>query len=183
MSFAPHVPESLFGLAAGSDMCASDAHDALLLRVLPRVRRRVQYLVRGDEAADLCQEALLRILECLPSYRGDGRFEAWVDSLTTRVTLRALGKRRADRKRLSQVQITPGLRPAPVTSAARSLTQARALDALEQVPTKQRTAILMHYVLGMTVGEVASDLRVPVETIRSRLRVGMAQLRAELGVF
>jgi RNA polymerase sigma-70 factor (ECF subfamily) len=173
MSFALHP--------AAGDMYAGQNHEALLLRVLPRVRRRVQYLVRGDDAADLCQEALLRILECLPSYRGDGRYEAWVDSLTTRVTLRALGKRRADLQRLLQVQTTPGLRPAPVTSAARSLSQARAIDALELVPNKQRTAILMHYVLGMTVGEVAADLRVPVETVRSRLRAGMGQLRAQLG--
>jgi RNA polymerase sigma-70 factor (ECF subfamily) len=168
MSFAPYL--------------AAEDHQALVLRVLPRVQRRVQYLVRGDEAADLCQEALLRIVECLPSYRGDGRFEAWVDSLTTRVTLRALGKRRADLQRLLQVHVTPGLRPAPVASAARTLTQARAVGALECVPKKQRTAILMHYVLGMTVSEVAADLRVPPETIRSRLRSGMGQLRAQLGV-
>jgi len=105
-----------------------------------------------------------------------------VDSLTTRVTLRALGKRRADLQRLLQVQITPGLRPGPVASAARSLSQARAIDALERVPNKQRTAIFMHYVLGMTVSEVAADLHVPAETIRSRLRAGMGQLRAQLGV-
>ena len=177
-SLVPRLPAA----AAASDMLAGENHESLVLRVLPRVRRRVQYLVRGDDAADLCQEALLRILECLPSYRGDGRFEAWVDSLTTRVTLRALGKRRADLRRLEQVQITPGMRPAPVTSASRSLTQARAIDALVRVPHKQRTAILMHYVLGMTVGEVAADLHVPPETIRSRLRAGMVQLRAQLGV-
>ena len=165
-----------------ADATAAEHSQALMLRVLRRVQRRVQYLVRGDDTADLCQEAMLRILEGLPSYRGDGRFEAWVDSLTTRVTLRALGKRRADLRRRSQLEITPGLRPEPTASAARSLTQARAIDALAQVPNKQRTAILMHYVLGMTVGEVAADLHVPAETIRSRLRSGMGQLRAELGV-
>jgi DNA-directed RNA polymerase specialized sigma24 family protein len=40
----------------------------------------------------------------------------------------------------------------------------------------------MHYVLGMTVAEMSNELRVPVETIRSRLRVGMGQVRAELGM-
>jgi RNA polymerase sigma-70 factor (ECF subfamily) len=51
------------------------------------------------------------------------------------------------------------------------------------VPGKQRTAIVMHYVLGMTVAEVSDELQVPIETIRSRLRVGMGQVRAHMGVF
>jgi RNA polymerase sigma-70 factor (ECF subfamily) len=172
MTYAPDLSQPVVGISS----------DEAVLRVLPRVRRRVQRLVSGEDAADLCQEALLRILECLPSYRGDGRFEAWVDSLTTRVTLRALGKRRADLRRLSEAPTTPGLRPAPLTSASRSLSQARAIDALERVPGKQRTALIMHYVLGMTVTEVAAELCVPVETIRSRLRAGMGQVRAELGL-
>ncbi len=155
---------------------------ALVLRVLPRVRRRVGVLVPADDVADLCQEALLRILECLPSYRGEGRFEAWVDAVTTRVTLRAIGKRRADLQRLQQAHVAPALGAHAVASPHRALTGVRAIDALAQVPGKQQSAIAMHYVLGMTVAEISDELRVPVETVRSRLRVGMATVRAHLGV-
>lgn len=152
--------------------------EALVLRVLPRVQKRVRQLAQGDDSADLCQEALLRILECLPTYRGEGRFEAWVDSVTTRVTLRALVRRRADRRRLEIASASPS--PAP-ESPLRALTGVRAVDALQRVAAKQQTAIVMHYVLGMTVAEMATELCVPIETIRSRLRIGMGQVRAELG--
>jgi RNA polymerase sigma-70 factor, ECF subfamily len=159
------------------------AANALLLRVLPRVHRRVRNLVRTEDVSDLCQEALLRILECLPSYRGEGRFEAWVDSVTTRVTLRAVGKRRSDRRRLEDAHVTPAIGNAGVSSPHRVLSGTRAVDALQRVPGKQRTAIVMHYVLGMTVAEMSDELCVPIETIRSRLRVGMGQVRAHMGVF
>jgi RNA polymerase sigma-70 factor (ECF subfamily) len=154
----------------------------LVLRVLPRVRRRVRQLVQSDDRADLCQEALLRILESLPSYRGDGRFEAWVDAVTTRVTLRALVRRRADRRRLELAPPAPEPAQPGVASPHLALTGGRAVDALQRVAAKQQTAIVMHHVLGMTVAEMSDELRVPIETIRSRLRVGMGQVRAELGM-
>jgi RNA polymerase sigma-70 factor (ECF subfamily) len=153
----------------------------LVLRVLPRVRRRVRKLARGEDSADLVQEALLRIIEALPSYRGEGRFEAWVDAVTTRVTLRALVRRRADRRRLDSAVVPSPAQPLPA-SPHQALSGGRAVDALQRVATKQQTAIVMHYVLGMTVAEMSDELRVPVETVRSRLRIGMGQVRAQLGM-
>jgi RNA polymerase sigma-70 factor (ECF subfamily) len=154
----------------------------LVLRVLPRVRKRVLQLARREDAADLYQEVLLRILESLPSYRGDGRFEAWVDAVTTRVTLRALVRGRTDRRRLEDaVDIATPSQPG-IASPHQALSGVRAVDALQRVAAKQQAAIVMHYVLGMTVTEMSNELQVPVETIRSRLRVGMGQVRAELGV-
>lgn len=154
----------------------------LVLGMLPRVRRRVLQLARREDVADLYQEVLLRILESLPSYRGEGRFEAWVDSVTTRVTLRALVRGRADRRRLEESEAPPPAQPG-ITSPHEALSGVRAVGALQRVAAKQRAAIVMHYVLGMTVTEMSTALQVPVETIRSRLRIGMGQVRAELGVF
>jgi RNA polymerase sigma-70 factor (ECF subfamily) len=152
----------------------------LVLPILPRVRRRVRQLAQSDDSADLCQEVLLQILESLPSYRGEGRFEAWVDAVTTRVTLRALVRRRAERKKLELAAPTSQLDV--VASPHRALSGVRAVDALQRVATKQQTAIVMHYVLGMTVAEMSDELCVPIETIRSRLRIGMGQVRAQLGM-
>src|SRR4051812_12607750 len=102
----------------------------LVLRVLPRVRRRVQQLAQAEDSADLCQEVLVRILESLPSYRGDGRFEAWVDSVTTRVTLRVLVRRRAERRRLeAATAVATPVQPG-IASPHRALSGVRAVDAL-----------------------------------------------------
>ena len=166
--------------AIGGD---TQAAQALLLRVLPRVRNLIRYLVRGEELDDLTQDALLRVLERLSSYRGEGRFEAWVDGVVVRVTLRNLSKRRIDQSRfqaalsdefVSQQSSRPW--------STRYLARRRAVEALDRLPAVQRITLVMHHVLGMTVTEIASEVGAPSETVRSRLRNGMAQMRALLGL-
>ena len=38
--------------------------------------------------------------------------------------------------------------------------------------------LVLHHVLGLSVPDIASELALPFETVRSRLRLGMARLRA-----
>jgi RNA polymerase sigma-70 factor (ECF subfamily) len=158
----------------------SAAH-ALVMRVLPRVRNTIRYLVRGDDVDDLTQDVLVTVLERLGSFRGDGRFEAWVDGITLRVTLRKQSKRSADVRRFDH-SVSEGLPDASDSpSSPRYLARRRAVAALDQLPDAQRHALVMHHVLGMTVAEIAQELETPAETIRSRLRVAMGKVRALLG--
>jgi RNA polymerase sigma-70 factor (ECF subfamily) len=154
----------------------------LVAAMLPRVRNLVRYLVRGDDIDDLSQDALVKVLERLPSYRGEGRFEAWVDGITLRVTLRALGKRRAEARRTDGSVTEEQLASPSGNSSPRYVSRRRAVAALDELPDAQRHALVMHHVLGMTVGEISDELSVPQETVRSRLRLGMGQLRAVVGV-
>jgi RNA polymerase sigma-70 factor (ECF subfamily) len=167
--------------AIGGDTGA--AH-ALVVRVLPRVRNLIRYLTRGDAVDDLSQDALVLILERLSSFRGEGRFEAWVDGVTMRVTLRNLSKLRAEGRRFrdnAHMDIDDLENHSGHTPSARYVARRRAVAALDQLPDPQRHALVMHHVLGMTVAEISQELGTPAETIRSRLRVGMGQVRALLG--
>jgi RNA polymerase sigma-70 factor, ECF subfamily len=159
-----------------------DAAHALLVRVSPRVQRTVRRLIRDDETGDYCQQALLTMLECLPKYRAEGRFESWVDAITTRVTLRAVVKRRLDQQRL-RAQLVPLEPSVPATPPQRALIHGRALDAVSRLALPHQNALAVHHVLGMTVPEISAELEVPAETIRSRLRAGMGQVRADMGLF
>ncbi len=38
--------------------------------------------------------------------------------------------------------------------------------------------LVLHHVLGLSVPEIAEELSAPFETVRSRLRIGIAKLRA-----
>lgn len=173
-------PELRACIAAAMGGDTQAAH-TLVLRVLPRVRNTIRYLIRGDDVDDFTQDVLVTVLERLHSFRGDSRFEAWVDGVTLRVTLRKLSKLRADVKRFER-DASEAL-PAPEESSAspRYLARRRAVAALDQLPEAQRYALVMHHVLGMTVVEIAHELETPAETIRSRLRVAMGKLRVLLG--
>lgn len=58
----------------------------------------------------------------------------------------------------------------------------RVLDAVAGLSALQRQSIEMAYLDGRTYREVAEELRVPVGTVRTRMRDGMRALRTALGV-
>lgn len=93
-----------------------------------------------------------------------------------RITLRSM--RRFRLKRSREVEHIDDLQPTaagttPVYSERRKL-----IAALDYVPHKQRSALVMHHVLGMSAREIADFERIPEETARSRLKLGMSLLRA-----
>ncbi len=164
--------------AAQGDRAAAQS---LLVELLPRVRNLVRYLCRGDsEVDDIAQLALCEILKSLRTYRNEGSLNAWVDRITVRLTLRKLRQRRNDLHHREAV--APELRAIsshaeqPDEHTMRRQT-VRCLDAL---PSDQREAIVLHHVVGLSVPELAAELRIPFETARSRLRLGMEKLRDEL---
>ena len=53
--------------------------------------------------------------------------------------------------------------------------------AFEALPVDQRAALVLHLHLGYSVAETATIVGAPIETVRSRLRLGRERLRAALG--
>src|SRR5579884_1106076 len=135
--------------------------------------------MRGDASVDdVTQEALIAILRGLPSYRGEGSLKSWSDRVVVRVTFAFIRRLREDeRTRAGEAALETLVHPDAVPEAFAARRElVRRLDAL---PYEQRHALVLHHVLGMTVPEIADELRAPAETIRSRLRLGKANLRKD----
>ncbi len=156
------------------------ARDQLFMALLPRVRNLVRYLVRGDrEVDDISQQALLQIWSGLASYRGDGSFTAWTDRITARCVFGA--RRRETRDEIPVGDATEALRD-PAGCGHASYQRRRELAAaLDTLPSAQRDALVLHRVVGCSVAETALELQCPEETVRSRIRLGLQRLRAQLG--
>ena len=158
---------------------AGDTHAAqrLFRLLIPRVRNLVRYVVRGDrDVEDLTQDALVVVFRGLGSYRQDGRFQAWTDRVVVRATLRAAEKRRLHEAPLNDVDSSECADTVGSGSEA-YLWRRRLIACLDRLPWMQRQAVVLHFVLDFTVPEVAEELGVPVETVRSRLRLGMRKLK------
>jgi RNA polymerase sigma-70 factor (ECF subfamily) len=53
--------------------------------------------------------------------------------------------------------------------------------SFEALPAEQRAALVLHLYYGYSVAETAVIVEAPVETVRSRLRLGRERLRTSLG--
>ncbi|HTJ44322.1 MAG TPA: RNA polymerase sigma factor [Kofleriaceae bacterium] len=174
-ALADPVPDPRIAAAAAGDRAAAEA---IARELVPRVRNLVRYLLRGDARTDdVAQEALIAVLRGLGSFRGEGRFEAWVDRIVARTTFSTIKRIRAETQ------------PAEVEAMAvdtenrtDAYTERRELAAaLDRLQPDQREALVLHFAVGMTVPEIAETLGAPFETVRSRLRLGKAALREALG--
>ncbi len=159
------------------------AAGALLRELLPRVRNLVRYLVRGDSTVDdLAQDALVAVLRGLSTYRGDAPLLAWADRVVVRSTFE--GRRRARLRTSREGSELPSDDSEAMrqSSPEWSLDRRALVHALEVLNPEQRDALVLHHVVGMSVPEVAESLAAPLETVRSRLRLGMGQLRERLAL-
>ena len=159
---------------------APGAREAVLRRVLDRVRASVYYLAGRDrDVDDMVQLALLDVLAATGTYRGEAPLERWADRIAVRSALKRLGRRR----RREQIVTLPGDPPAerPAESEEgllRRELRGLLIEHLGKLSEERRTVVLLHLVHGYTVQEVADATQSPVNTVRDRLQTGRKQLLA-----
>src|SRR5512133_3971424 len=138
--------------------------------------RLLRQLILGtgdrSDAEDLLQDAYGRAAVRWRRLRDYQAPEAWVRRVALRLaTDRA---RRARRRAAALLRLRPP-RPPSVELLAESLDL---YDALRGLPAGQRQAVVLHYLVGLPVEEVASQLNLPVGTWRlPRLRERQPQRR------
>jgi RNA polymerase sigma-70 factor (ECF subfamily) len=145
--------------------------------------------ILGDEdlAEDAAQEAFLSAFRALNSYRG-GSFRAWLLRTVTNACYDEL--RRKKRRPTTPLEPetadgedveSPRWLADPSTSPEESLDQAELEHAiqhcLENLPTDFRTVIVLADIQGLDYTEIATVVRTPLGTIKSRLARARLRLR------
>jgi RNA polymerase sigma-70 factor (ECF subfamily) len=133
---------------------------------------RVVALACGDvsEAEEAVQEAFARLV---PRWATVSRYddpEAWVRSVAFRLVRKRWRKLRNGRTVLSRLA-APDAGPAPAPDA---VDISRALAGL---PLGQRQVVVLHYLIGLDLAAVASELGIPIGTCKSRLFHARAALQ------
>lgn len=152
-----------------------------LIHLLPRLRRLARALTgHVDDADDLVQLVLERALARASQWRPDGALDRWVFAIARnawRDELRARGRSREvfvpGDDGVDAVAVEDGATP-----PARRLAIAEALAAL---PEDHREVVALVLVEGLSYGEAADLLGVPVGTVTSRLSRARTALQDHLG--
>ncbi len=173
--------EALMVLYANGDRRAARA---LAERVTPRVLAYAARMLGGDraEAEDVAQETLLRLWRMAPDWRqGEAKVTTWAYRVATNLCI----DRQRSRHRKGQVTLddAPDLADA-APSADQRLQNGRRVAALEtalaDLPDRQRQAVVLRHIEGLTNPEIAAVMEIGVEAVESLTARGKRALAAGL---
>lgn len=181
MSQAPaesDEPDALVDAARRGDR---QAIERALQQVFPRVLRTCRGILgRTAEAEDAAQESLIEIARALPRFRGEGSLSGYATRITIRTAMRL-----RKQSRPGAVPIEEAREPAAPRSSPDEIVvgrqRRRVLRALiDELPSEQAETIVLRFLLGHGLEEVAAITQTPRNTVRSRLRLAKAAMARKI---
>ena len=177
--------EALLVLYANGDR---DAARALTLRLAPVALRVAARMLRDPaEAEDVAQEAMLRLWRIAPEWRqGEARVSTWLYRVTANLCTDRLRRRRG--VGLDEVAEPADERPGALDGMIAADRAAALAAALAALPERQRQAVVLRHLEGLSNPEIAVAMEIGVEAVESltargkrALAAALAGRRAELG--
>jgi RNA polymerase sigma-70 factor (ECF subfamily) len=154
-----------------------DAFAALVSGATNRLYALACLILRdSDRAEDATQDAFVRAWRELPRLRDADRFDAWLRRLVVNA---CYDEARRVRRRAEVSLVSIGERSVVDSVSAMAETD-RVERAFRRLPLDQRTVLALNHYLDLSHVEIAETLGIPLGTVKSRLRYGVAAMRAEL---
>lgn len=168
--------EQLIELAKEGDL---DAYDDLMRTYYPIVERFSFQLGNSmDTVDDITQEVFLRVYRNLHQY-SYGKFSTWLYKITLNVTKDAHRKRKSVRKKIKMLKRQP---ESPELSTEASILhneRDRELHRIiQQLDDKYKVPIVLFYFQEKGQEEIAVILKLPVNTVKTRISRGKSQLKS-----
>ena len=172
--------EELVVLYANGD---ADAARILAQRLVPRLLGYAgRLLADRAEAEDIAQEAMLRLWRVAPDWRqGEAKVSTWLYRVVINLcTDRLRARKRRQTDALDQVAEPEDSAPGVVASLIEADRMAALTAALAQLPDRQREAVVLRHIEGLTNPEIAEILQIGVEAVESLTARGKRALTAAL---
>lgn len=141
-------------------------HHASVFRFLRQLTRHT------EDAEDLAQMTLVRVIEGAKRFDGRASLRGWILAI-------AFHEFTKFRRRRLWLPLRVD-RPALGNDYDRLIEADALLDALARLPSVVRAAFLLHYVEDLSIGEIARSLGIPEGTVKSRLHTARTRLGALL---
>jgi RNA polymerase sigma-70 factor (ECF subfamily) len=179
---AVNLNDLLAEVAEGSQSAFGQFYDQCASRVLGLVRRLLKDSAQSEEVT---QEIFLEVWQNAKRYDpAKGSAITWLLTMSHRRAVDRIRSAQATRNRDTKI----GLRnieteyDSVAESVEISVENERVGQAMLRLTELQRQAVTLAYYGGYSHSEVAEMLKVPIGTVKTRLRDGLIRLRDELGV-
>ena len=155
------------------------AFNLLVIKYQQKVANLIgRYLRDTTEVQDVTQEAFLKAYRALPGFRGDSAFYTWLYRIainTVKNYLVAQGRRPpgddVEAEVAEQMDLSSRLRETatPERLLLRDEIARNVQEALDELPTDLRTAVVLREFDGLSYEEIANTMECPIGTVRSRI--------------
>jgi len=142
-------------------------------------RTAYRFLGREEDAADVVQDAFIRLLDAAGRYRPTAKFKTYFCRIITRLCLDRVKKKKPLYVETIPESPDPRLGVADVMMRAETAAAVRA--ALDRLPPNQRMAIVLRYYEELNYEDIASALETTPKAVERLLARGRERLRTILG--
>ncbi len=178
------------------ERCAAGSHEAFQC-IVERYRGRLinvvgRFINDRDRAEDIVQEVFLRAYRSRCRYKRQGRFSTWIFTIAVNLAKNEIRRkvRRKGEMSLDALEEVAG----PTTATAdrspgaeenmgREQLRVLVTEAIAKLPVKYREAVVLRDIEGLAYEEIASVLRIPGGTVRSRINRGRLMIKDYLTPF
>jgi RNA polymerase sigma-70 factor (ECF subfamily) len=154
------------------------AFDGLVRRHQNRIYRLVYKMLGGaHESDDIAQDVFLKAYKSIKDFRCQSSFSTWL----TQIAINHCANHLKRRKRfLSFGLASKRCSVEPQIAAERNEKREKVYQAVNSLPLKQKTVIILHYFENYSCEEIAEVLKCSVGTVKSRLFYARMELKEKL---
>ncbi len=136
-----------------------------------------RYARHRMEAEDMLQDAFIRIINKIHTYKGEGSLERWLRSVTVRTALSYFQKTsfQQDHTGLDQLQEIPEF-----PTILSQMQEEELLELISQLPDGYRVVFNLHAIEGYSHKEIAQILGTGESTSRSQLTKARKMLQTQV---
>ncbi len=131
-----------------------------------------------DDAMDLLQDTFVSVYRNLSSFRGDSAFTSWMFRIATFRCVDHLRRKKYNTEEFDELT-HPGGDADPLAQLQTAKNNKEILTALQSLPFDQRQVVELKFFQHFTFEEIAGQLGVSSNTVKTRLYTALRRMRGD----